>query len=162
MQLTSEIAKHIRDIHFGGNWTCSNLKDALKDVTWQQATTRVYSFNTIAALAYHVNYFVGAVLDVLQGSPLTAKDIYSFDHQPINSQEDWAKMLEKIWDDAEKFSSLVEQMPDEKLWEDFWDEKYGSYYRNLHGIIEHMHYHLGQIVLIKKIIQEKTGNDDTK
>ena len=23
---------------------------------------------------------------------------------------------------------------------------------NLHGIIEHLHYHLGQIVLIKKIV----------
>jgi hypothetical protein len=163
MDLTTQIAKHIKDIHFGGNWTCSNLKDALEDLTWQQATAKVYSFNTIAALTYHVNYFVGAALDVLQGKPLTAKDIYSFDHPPIHSQEDWSKLLEEIWTDAEKFSILVEQMPKEKIWEDFWDEKYGNYYRNLHGIVEHMHYHLGQIVLIRKIIQEKEiEKDDTK
>ena len=33
-------------------------------------------------------------------------------------------------------------------------EKYGNYFRNLTGIIEHLHYHLGQIVLIKKLIAE--------
>ena len=31
-------------------------------------------------------------------------------------------------------------------------EKYGTYYRNFHGLIEHAHYHLGQIVLIKKLV----------
>ena len=50
MQLTDKIAKHLRDIHFGGNWTASNLKDKLADVTWQQATEPVGSFHTIAAL----------------------------------------------------------------------------------------------------------------
>jgi hypothetical protein len=60
--------------------------------------------------------------------------------------------LEKTWSDAEKFAALVENMPDSKLAETFVNKKYGTYYRNLHGIIEHTHYHLGQIVLIKKIL----------
>lgn len=52
MNLTTQIAKHFREVHFGGNWTTSNLKDHLADITWQQATTKIYSLNTIAALAY--------------------------------------------------------------------------------------------------------------
>ena len=63
-------------------------------------------------------------------------------------------MVNKTWSDAEIFASLVEQMPEQQLWEDFADNKYGNYYRNIHGFIEHCHYHLGQIVLIKKIIQQ--------
>lgn len=157
MNLTAQIAKHLRDVHFGGNWTSSNLKDNLADVTWQQATTQVYSFNTIATLVYHTNYYVDAVLKVLQGGSLDAKDKYSFDHPPIQSQEEWEKMLDKVWADAEKFAGLIEQLPENKLWEDFTDKKYGNYYRNLQGIIEHLHYHLGQIVLIKKIITLPTG-----
>ena len=31
---------------------------------------------------------------------------------------------------------------------------HGNYYRNLHSIIEHTYYHLGQISLIKKILNE--------
>ena len=154
MNLTTQIAKHFKEVHFGVNWSWSNIKEHLADVSWQQATTKVYTFNTIAALVYHMNYFVCAAIKVLKGGPLDAKDIYSFDHPPIESQEDWERMVNKTWSDAETFASLVEQMPEEKLWEDFSDNKYGNYYRNIHGVIEHCHYHLGQIVLIKKIIQQ--------
>ena len=158
MSLTEQIAKHFRDVHFGENWTSVNLKDSLADVTWQQATTTIYSFNTIATLVYHMNYFVSAVLKVLQGEPLNAHDKYSFVHPPILSQEDWEKLLNKTWTDAESFASLVEQLPEPRLWEDFSDKKYGNYYRNIHGIIEHIHYHLGQIVLIKKILMKADEN----
>ena len=158
MNLTYQIAKHFRDVLFGGNWTSSNLKDQLADVTWQQATTQVYDFNTIVALVYHMNYFVSVVLKVLQGAPLDAHDKYSFDYPPVVSQEDWEKILDKTWTDAEEFAILIEKLPESKLWEDFSDKKYGNYYRNIHGIIEHIHYHLGQIVLIKKIILKAGEN----
>ena len=155
MTLTGQIAKHFRAVHFGGNWTCSNLKDNLADVNWQQATTRVYSFNTIAALVYHINFFVDAVLKVLRGGSLDAKDKYSFDCPTIRGQEDWEKLLDKTWADAKDFANLIEQLPEATLWEVFSEEKYGHYYTNLHGIIEHIHYHLGQIVVIKKILQQE-------
>jgi len=158
MNLTGQIAKHFREVHFGGNWTASNLKDHLAGLTWQQATTRVYSFNTIAMLVYHMNYYISVVMKVLQGERLNASDKYSFDILPIQSQEDWEKLLEKTWTDAENFASLIRELPESKLWEDFSDNKYGNYYRNLHGIIEHMHYHLGQIVLIKKIVLQENKN----
>jgi hypothetical protein len=158
VNLTGQIAKQLREVFFGGNWTSSNLKDNLAGVSWQQATTQVYSFNTIATLVYHMNYYVSAVMKVLQGEPLNARDKYSFDHPSILSQEDWENLLSKTWTDAENFASLIEQLPESKLWEDFADKKYGNYYRNIHGIIEHIHYHLGQIVLIKKILLKAEEN----
>jgi hypothetical protein len=154
MSLTKQIAKHFRDIHFGGNWTSSNLKDNLAGVSWQQAVTQIHSFNTIAVLVYHVNYYVSVVLKVLQGEPLSASDKFSFDCPPIESEEDWQKLLDKVWAEAESFASLVEALPEAKLWEDFTDNKYGNYYRNIHGIIEHTHYHMGQIALIKKLVTQ--------
>ena len=157
MTITSQIAKHFREVHFGGNWTSVNLKATLADVTWEQATTKVHSFNTIAALVYHINYYVSVQLKVLQGDPLDAHDKYSFDLPPIQSQQDWERLLEKVWSDAERFAALVEQLPHGKLNENFSGEKYGNYYRNLNGVIEHTHYHLGQIVLIKKLLA-KDGN----
>lgn len=159
MNQSAQIAKHIREIHFGGNWTSSNLKDNLIDVSWQQAITHIYTFNTIATLVYHMHYFVSAVLNVLQGGPLDAHDKFSFAHPPINSKEDWETFLDKVLIDAEKFAALVEELPDEKLSKDFTDKKYGSYYRNFHGIVEHCHYHLGQVVLIKKILQQQKSTD---
>jgi len=158
MNLTGQIAKQFRDVYFGENWTDSNLKQNLADVTWQQATRKVYSFNTISALVYHMNYYVSVAMKVLHGEPLDASDKYSFDHPPILSQEDWKKLLNKTWTDAENFANLIEQLSESKLWEDFSDNKYGNYYRNITGIIEHIHYHLGQIVLIKKILLQTDEN----
>ncbi len=150
MNLPSQIAKNFREVYFGGNWTSSNLKDNLADVTWQQATTQVYNLNTIAILVFHISYYVNAVLKVLHGEPLDAHDKYSFDLPPILSQQDWEKLLDNTFSDAEKLAGLIEQLPESKLWENMADEKYGNYYRNFNGIIEHTHYHLGQIALIKK------------
>ena len=119
MNLPTQIAKHIKDVYFGGNWTSVNLKETLADVTWQQATIQVHNFNTISMLVYHINYFVDAVVTVLQGEQLTAHDKYSFDLSPILSQQDWEKLLDKTWINAETFAGLVEQLPENKLWENF-------------------------------------------
>lgn len=155
MNLPQQIARHFREVHFGVNWTWSNLKDNLADITLQEATTQIYNLNTIAVLVYHVNYYVGAVLQVLQGGELTASDKFSFACPPINSEEDWNAFRNKALTEAETLAGLIETLPEEKLWEIFTDEKYGNYYRNLHGIIEHTHYHLGQIALMKKILRQQ-------
>ncbi len=157
MTTTEQLAKHFRQVHFGGNWTCSNLKDNLSQVTWQQATTKVADLNTIAVLTFHINYYISAVIKVFEGGSLDAKDAYSFDLPPIKGDEDWQSLLQKSWVDAEKFADLIEKLPEHKLWENFVDEKYGLYHRNIMGIIEHTHYHLGQIAIIKKLVINKTA-----
>lgn len=154
MNLSQQTAKHFRNVHFGGNWTSVNLQDTLEGVSWQQATTKVHDLNTIAALVYHINYYVEAVLKVLQGQALNASDKFSFDFPPIQSQADWENLVNKISSDAENFAILLEQLPESVFGEIFTDEKYGNYYRNIAGIIEHTHYHLGQIVTIKKLLQQ--------
>lgn len=159
MKVTSQLAKHLREVYFGKNWTWSNLKDNLADVTWEQATTPVNGFNTIATLVYHSGYFVSALLDVLNGKPLTSKDELSFSHPSISSQQDWEQLLNITFTNGELAATMIEQLPEYMLWENFTDEKYGNYYRNIQGIIEHTHYHLGQIVLIKKMKVFESKND---
>jgi hypothetical protein len=155
MITTKNIAKHFREVYFGGNWTVSNLKDNLKDVSWQEATQKVHSFNTIATLVFHIHYFVTVAQRVLENGSLEGKDELSFTHPPINSQKEWDEFMENVFTQGEQFAVLIEALPEDKLWENFTDPKYGIYYRNLHGIIEHTHYHLGQIVLIKKHVKNK-------
>jgi hypothetical protein len=101
-----------------------------------------------------MNYYVSAVLTVLGGAALDASDKYSFNHPPITCKEDWEKLLDKTWIEAQQLAILIEQFPEEKLNGYFAEEKYGSYYRNFHGIIEHIHYHTGQVVIIKKLLSQ--------
>ncbi len=154
MTTPQQLSKHFRDVFFGGNWTAVNLKDTLEGITWQQATTKVHNLNTIAVLVFHINYYIDAVLKVLEGEPLKASDKYSFALQPITSEEEWRKLVDKTFTQAELFANRIEALDEEKLFETFADAKYGNYFRNLAGIIEQTHYHLGQISLLKKIIYE--------
>ena len=155
MSLAENIAKHTREVHFGGNWTDVSLKEILSDLNWKEAIIKVHGLNTIAELVFHMNYYVSATLEVLKGNPLDARDKYSFDLDPIHSQKDWDLLLDKTWKEAEDFVQLIEIMSDTELWDIMVDKKYGSFYRNLQGTIEHFHYHLGQIAIIKKIIREQ-------
>ena len=153
MTLTHQLAKNFRELHFGGNWTWASLKEVLSDITKEEAMRKVDSYNTIAALVYHINYFVDVVLKVLRGGKLEGDDKVSFNHPAIVSDADWQWLLNKVWKDAEEFAGLLEKLPDDKLWENIGPEKYGSYYRNIQGIIEHSYYHLGQVVILKKMIR---------
>lgn len=153
MNLSKQIANQFREVHLNGTWVANtNLKAQLSDVTWEQAIAKVGDLNTIADLAFHLNYYEAGLVRVFEGGPLDIRDKYSFDRPPIESAADWEKLLDKVWSDAERFADLVEQMPEDRLMGPFIEEKYGSYYRNIQGMIEHSYYHLGQVVLIKKLL----------
>ncbi|WP_261510726.1 DinB family protein [Chryseobacterium paludis] len=153
MSSVIQLSKRFREVLLDGFWIANtNFKDQLSDVTWEQATTKVGSLNTIAALTFHIDYYIAGIVNVFESGDLEIRDQFSFDLPPIESQKDWEELLNKLWLDSERFATLLEQMPDAKLDEVFADEKYGTYRRNIDGMIEHSYYHLGQITLIKKLM----------
>ena len=152
MTLSKQIAKQIREVLLDGTWVATNYKTQLSGLGWEQATVKVENLNTIAALAFHIDYYIAGLIRVFQGGPLDIKDKYSYDAPPITSQQDWEKRLQHLFDDAETFANLVEQMSEEALMAPFVEEKYGNNYINIQALIEHCYYHLGQIVLIKKLL----------
>lgn len=157
MNQSLQIANRFQEVILNGTWIANtNFKDQLVDLDWKIATKKVDSLNTIADLAQHIYYYISGILNVFNGGTLDIKDQFSFNFPPIESQEQWNLFLYRFWDDSEQFALKVESMSDEKLDWVFVDEKYGSYRRNIEAMIEHSYYHLGQIVLIKKmLLQDK-------
>ncbi|MDF7821105.1 DUF1572 family protein [Runella sp. MFBS21] len=154
---TKILANRFREVILNGTWVVyTNYKAQLTGLDWQIATTAVESLNTIAALAQHIHYYIEGVNNVFRGGNLEIRDKYSFDFPPIISQNQWEEFLTKFWKDSEDFAYLVEQMSDQQLNEYFVDEKYGSVQRNIDAMIEHAYYHLGQIVMLKKLLINKT------
>src|SRR6185436_12990530 len=115
MSLPVQILQHLKAFYYGGNYTGVNLKDTLMGLTWQQATTKVDSLNTIAALVFHMNYYVTAIINVLKGNPLNASDKYSFDLPLIQSHENWVGLVHKVKADVDELIALVEKKPESKL-----------------------------------------------
>lgn len=156
MSAVSQLSKRFREVLLDGLWIANtNFKDQLSDVSWEQAVIKIDSLNTIAMLAFHIDYYIAGLVQVFEGGDLEIKDKFSFDLPAVKSQEQWESLLTKLWVDSENFASLLEQMPDSKLDEVFVDEKYGTYRRNIEGVIEHSYYHLGQITLIKKLLKNR-------
>lgn len=154
MKNTTIIANRFREVILNGTWVANtNFKRQLDGMDWKMATTQIQGLNTIAILAQHIHYYINGVKNVFKGGNLEIRDKYSFDFPPMHSQEDWDNFLARFWSDSEEFAALIEQMPDEKLDEVFIDEKYGTYRRNIDGMIEHSYYHLGQVSLLKKMLQ---------
>jgi hypothetical protein len=153
MNLSKQIANQFRDVLLTGTWVATNFKTQLSDINWEQANTKVKSLNTIAALTFHIDYYLAGLIQVFQVGTLDIRDKYSFDAPPITSQIDWEQRLQKLWSNAETFANLIEKMDDATLMKPFVEKKYGNNYINIQAMIEHCYYHLGQIVLIKKLIR---------
>jgi uncharacterized damage-inducible protein DinB len=148
-----KLASRFREVVLNGTWVSNtNFKDQLEGLDWKTATKEVKNLNTIAILAQHIHYYIYGIKNVFLGGNLEIRDIYSFDFPPIISQEQWDNFLNTFWKDSEDFADLVEKMSESKLYENFVNEKYGTYIRNIDAMIEHSYYHLGQIVLIKKLL----------
>ncbi len=153
MESSAQLANRFREVMLNGKWISNNnLKMLLDGLSWENATQKVGSLNTIAALAYHINYYVAGVLNVYKGGQLEIRDKYSFDLKNLETKDDWYNFLASMWSNAEKFASHIEQMTDEQLDDPFVDEKYGTYRRNIEGMIEHCYYHLGQVAILRKMI----------
>ena len=156
MSFSKHLAQQITDVYLSGTWVSTNLKAQLCDLTWQQATTKIADLNTIAALAFHINYYISGVADALETGQLTIRDKFSFACPSIQNQKDWEQLQEQIWKDGQRFSDLIAQLSDDQLAGPFVETKYGTTFRNFNAMIEHTNYHLGQIVLLKKLILTQT------
>ena len=149
------LAGRLREVLLSGKWIANtNFKEQITGISREQAIQKIGDLNSIAALTFHINYYLKGILNVFHGGQLEIRDKYSFEMPEIKSEADWDQLVTNFLNNAEAFVECVEQMHDEIFDQPFVDEKYGSYLRNIEGVIEHSYYHLGQISLLKKLIQE--------
>jgi len=156
MEPAKQLAQRFRELFLNGKWIANtNYQDLLSNVTWQQATHKIGTLNTIAVLTFHINYYVEGVLQVFNGGELTIRDQFSFDAPEIKSKDDWNSLKKTLLDNTEAFAKHIESMSESQLKSTFVKDAYGSYRRNIEGLIEHSYYHFGQLSLIKKMVNEK-------
>ncbi len=147
------LAGRLREVLLNGHWIANtNYKEQLLSLNWQHAIEKAGNLNTIAALTFHINYYLAGLLTAFENGKLDISDKFSFNLPPIQSEADWNILVITFLNNAEKFADHVEQMDDSIFDQPFADQKYGSYLRNIEGVIEHCYYHLGQISLIRKVI----------
>lgn len=152
MDTAAQLATRFREVIFDGTRIANtNYKAQMDGLHWQQAVTAPEGFNSAAVLLQHIHYYIAGVARVFEGGPLTISDRYSFDFPAVTDAAQWAGIVSRFFEDAERLARLVEGCSAEQLHQPFVKEAYGSYQQNIEAMIEHCYYHLGQIVLIKKL-----------
>ena len=153
MNITSLIAQHLIDVHEGNNWTEVDMTTTLKDVTLQEAITRTpASPNTIASLLHHITFWNRVMVQRAQGTAVQINDANGYDHPPLNTEADWQNLKSDNIQSAHELATAIRQFDEAKLLEPILPN-YSTAYKNLQGSVEHVHYHLGQIVILKKLIR---------
>ena len=153
MNITSLIAAHIREVFEGNNWTDISIADTVGDVSFEEAiTVTPASGNTIAALLYHVKFYNEVVKQRLNGIAPEINDANGFDMPELKNETEWKKLVDDAHQSFIKLAGASENFPEERLNEKTPNGE-SSYYKTLHGVTEHAYYHLGQMVILKKLIR---------
>ena len=161
MESPKQLANRLREVILNGTWIANtNYQMLLADVNLEMANIKIGSLNTIGQLTYHINYYIDGVNNVFDHGSLEIKDIYSFDMPALETEVGWKMLKKQLFQNGEKLALNVEKMTSQELDAIFVFEKYGTYRRNIEGMIEHAYYHLGQISLIKKMIIGKSKIDN--
>lgn len=154
MSLLNHIAQHVLDVHKGDNWTEVNIQNTLQDVSLREATTVTpASPNTIAMLLHHLTFYNEVVLQRLLDIYTAIPQSNGFDVPALHSEEEWQQLQHRNLQSAHALAEGILQFPEQRLFELTASGK-TTFYKNLHGIAEHAHYHLGQMVILKKLIRQ--------
>jgi hypothetical protein len=149
MRIVEAIAQHFYEVNYGNNWTDAAVKQVLEGVSYDQATRKVGNANTIALLLFHMNFYNMVVYDRLVGIKRNFEHEESLQQPTINNEEDWQQLQKTYFENADKIYQAILQFDESRLFE---QTTRNTPYKNLHGLVEHIHYHLGQISLLKKVV----------
>ncbi|NNV56411.1 DinB family protein [Limnovirga soli] len=155
MQTSAAIALQMKEVYEGGNWSEVDLAATLADITWAEANIITpVSANSIAAILIHLQFYNNVVKDRLAGINTAIPDTNGFDVPKMKNAADWKLLQQNSFASALALMDVVSALPDEKLFEVLTSSGV-TVYKTLHGVVEHAYYHLGQIVMLKKIIRTK-------
>jgi len=153
MNITTLIAQHLIEVHEGGNWTEIDIASTLKDVLLQEAIMRTAATpNTIAALLHHITFWNREVMQRAKGITVEIDEANGFNHPTLNTEMDWQHLKEDNMLSAHELADAIKQFGEDKLFEPMQVHS-SSAYKNFQGAVEHAHYHLGQIVILKKLLR---------
>ncbi|HVX50348.1 MAG TPA: DinB family protein, partial [Chitinophagaceae bacterium] len=145
MAITPLVAQHVEEV-VHGNWTEIHFDDAIADVTYTEAVTLPPGIiNSIAMLVNHLQFYNNIVIQRLAGENPVIDNANGFAVGKL-TENDWQQLKSNALNSFKKLADAVRQLTDENIlmqpagW-------HNTVYKTLHGVSEHAHYHLGQIVL---------------
>lgn len=146
------IKKLFRDLYSGDPWIDVTLDGTLQNIEAEKAAKKISAErNSIWQIVNHLISWRQNVLRRLEGEEIITPQNNYF--EPVNdtSEEAWHSTLAKLEDTQRQWVSFLENF-DEGRFSRVYADSHTTYYELIHGILQHDAYHLGQIVLLSKML----------
>ncbi|MEO6173644.1 MAG: DinB family protein [Flavobacterium circumlabens] len=152
MSENKRISNLYQSIYNGNPWLEVTLSHTLENVTAEQAYRKVNpNLNTIWEIVNHLIQWRRNILRRVQGETVVAPDHNYFVPILDSSEAAWEQSLQSLAKSQELWNAFFEDFNDSDLEKIYVDNNH-TYYEHIHGIIQHDVYHLGQIVILKKLL----------
>lgn len=152
MKEIKRITKLLDDIYEGSPWIDVNLTATLKKLSAVQAAKKVApQWNTIWEIVNHLINWRLNVLQRIQDKTIASPADNYFAPVSDISEKAWLNTLDKLEDSQEQWRLVLKKFKKKDL-EKTYPTNGMSYYDHIQGIVQHDAYHLGQIVLLAKVV----------
>lgn len=152
MKELKRIGRLMDDLYEGSPWIDVNLSTTLKNLTAEQAAKKVNpQWNTVWEIVNHlINWRLNVLQRIQDKTVASPADNYFAPVREV-SAEAWQNTLDKLEDSQEQWRQVLKKFKKKDL-EKSYPTNGMSYYDHIQGIIQHDAYHLGQIVLLAKVV----------
>ncbi|QSB28377.1 DinB family protein [Flavobacterium sp. CLA17] len=152
MSENKRISNLYQSIYNGNPWLEVTLSHTLENVTAEQAYRKVNpNLNTIWEIVNHLIQWRRNILRRVEGETVVTPDHNYFVPILDSSEAAWEQSLQSLAKSQELWNAFFEDFNDSDLEKIYVDNNH-TYYEHIHGIIQHDVYHLGQIVILKKLL----------
>jgi uncharacterized damage-inducible protein DinB len=152
MREREHIAKLFEALYNGNPWIDVTILGTLKKLPAVKATQKVSpELNSIWQLVDHIVSWRLNVLQRVQGKIMTTPENNYITVVRDSSEASWQQALKSLEDSQALWISFLNNC-NEGEFEKIYPKNSLSYYEHIHGILQHDAYHLGQIVLLSKLV----------
>ena len=151
MDELSRLKKLFTDHYNGNPWLDINIVDTLNELTASQAARKIGDFNSIWQIVQHLVAWRETNLVRIQGEMVPAPANNFMEEIQDTTEAAWEQLLERLQQSQQMILAYFENA-DTASFDTIYKPNQHSYYEHLQGILQHDAYHLGQIVLLKKLI----------
>ncbi len=152
MSESKRVSNLYQSIYNGNPWLEVTLADTLSNVTAEQAYKKANpNLNTIWEIVNHLIQWRRNILRRVQGETVVTPDHNYFVPVLDSSEAAWEQSLQSLAKSQELWSACLSDFNDADF-EKIDQNNNHNFYEDIHGIIQHDVYHLGQIVILKKLL----------
>lgn len=155
MKENQRLKKLFKDHFDGAPWIDVQIRTSLEGMDPKDAARHIHGLNSVWQIVHHMTSWRETILQRIQGKHIPSPANNYFIEVKDTSSKAWSNTLKKLLLSQGK---LMDHLSEEIKGA---DEKPGNgsytHYELLQGLLQHDAYHLGQIVLIRKMLEASAG-----